>query len=432
MRKFSWKFVFFCYRVVYLAAEPKQVIRALRPRTTIHPKSQRPSMSCLKIDRSLADSTSSKLPPNIYHIQGYLDEISKRKMGKLGIYKCFTVPRDEKTLTNHFTQKREADVCDFFYDLPTMSGDMSKSSNRYKMRFLKSKRFDDNFNASSSSSPLASIEQKNPNVVTQNTRLKSTSYSAIVNPPPPPFFYYPSTTVPEKEMSFNRDKIFTPAPGRYNPHDVTCKCYLNQSSGCGIECPGNVDGDGHQHVFKSNVFRLVRPSAPQVIRRRRSRFESSTSFVAADDNLMDFVRPRPPREPFSFRLKRSRSLEEMSDSRNAKEFRFNTVIKRKHLVSVKTGRPVGFLTATPRFFESRDASSTKNCEKEKKKVAIENDEKPKRKPMSKERLEILATPKNSQTKFSAALSANKIFNNDPEKLTVTGNIMTTTKTANSF
>jgi hypothetical protein len=428
---FETLFLFRFFTFFRLASEPKQVLRALRPRTTIHPKSQRQSISSLKIDRSLADYSSSRLPPNIYRIQGHCDEISKKKMGKLGIYKCFTVPRDDTTLTNHFTSKRDSDICDFFYDdLPSISSDMKKNSNRYKMRFLKCKRFNDNFNVSSTISPLAasssstSSSTNKSNITTLKSKLKSTSTSIS-----PPFFYYHSTTVPEVEMLFNRDKNFTPMPGRYNPHDVTCKCYLSNIEGDenGM-CPGNVKGNGHKHVFKSNVFRLVRPTPPQYsARRRRNRFDSS--FIAADDNLIEFIRPRPPREPISFRVKRSKSLEDLSEMRHRKEFRFNTVIKRKHLVSVKTGRPVGFLTATPRFFQLCDASLTKHGEKnDKKKVltaSIDENEKPKRKPISKERLEILAMPKNSQPKFSVALSANKIFN-DCKRLMVVGNITTTT------
>lgn len=307
------------------------------------------------------------------------------------------------------------------------------------MKFLKCKRFDDNNSSSKphSNSPKASSQSAtNPSTTTTTTVVKPQPKSpSSVNTrsqhpqQQQPFFFYPSTSVPEVEMSFNRDRIATPAPGRYSPHDVTCKCFLTSAAATpskSIKCPGSVEGDGHQHVFRSNVVRLVRPMPPLSMRRqhrrRWSKLEnaatSELSFLlakTADDSLMETLRARLPREPISFRVKSQScdALDEMA-RRDEREFRFNTVIKRKHLVSVKTGRPVGFLTATPRFFElaagTMAASSTakkSDAVDRRKKAKEENGEegKAKRRPMSKERLELLATPKNSQSKLCKALSA---------------------------
>lgn len=37
-----------------------------------------------------------------------------------------------------------------------------------------------------------------------------------------------------------------------------------------------------------------------------------------------------------------------------KEMRFNTMVKKRNLVGLKTGRPVAFLSATPRFDDARE------------------------------------------------------------------------------
>lgn len=336
-------------------------------------------------------------------------------MGKLGLYQCFTVPRDDKTLTNYFTTKRDDEICDFFYDLPTMADDMTKKSNQHKLKFLKSKRFVDNIKPhSSSNSPKSSaqLSKNSPAVnVTEKENMKQNSSTKSQSPQKQeqqPFFYYPSTSVPEMDLCFQRDRKSTPAPGRYNPHDVTCKCYLSNAED-DIKCPGDVEGDGHQHVFKSNVFRLVRPLPPQLMRRHRrwSKLENAanTFFLPNDDSLMEAPRTRPPREPISFRIKKSKSSDDLHGMIKEREFRFNTVIKRKHLVSVKTGRPVGFLTATPRFFELESTTTRKNeVEKKRNSSHEDDDEKPRRKPISRKRLELLATPKNLQSKLCSTLS----------------------------
>lgn len=197
-----------------------------------------------------------------------------------------------------------------------------------------------------------------------------------------PLFYYPNTTVPVKEMLFNRETFFKPPPGRYEPHDITCKCYLDQNR----KCPANIAGDGHRHVFDSNIFRLVRPVP---IDQRR---------IVRGEIIEDIFprRTREPRETFSFRIQRSMSLDDLSQPR---EIRYNTMVKKRNLFSVKTGRPVAFLTAAPRFKSNSEVSL--NLEKESKKIMMvdETDEKPHRKPITKKRLAELATPKNPREKI---------------------------------
>lgn len=245
---------------------------------------------------------------------------------------------------------------------------MKAKSNQHKMKFLKCKRFvdDDSAELRSNNTPQPrALSQSSANPLTTATTttatmvnmkphskspssVKARSTSTDQQQQQQPFFYYQSTSVPELVMSFNRDRIMTPAPGRYSPHDVTCKCYLTHDAAADsndIKCPGRVEGNGHQHVFQSNVMRLVRPLPPNSMRRRRrwSKLEnamtesggSNFQLKATDDSLMETLRARLPREPISFRAKRSKSSDDLVELAREREFRFNTVIKRKHLVSVK-------------------------------------------------------------------------------------------------
>lgn len=99
----------------------------------------------------------------------------------------------------------------------------------------------------------------------------------------------------------------------------------------------------------------------------------------------------------SFRVKRSASSDDLLQPE--REVRFNTMVKKRNLFSVKTGRPVGFLAAMPRFKERSQISI--NLEKERKRMLIvEEKEKSPRKPMSKKRLEELAAPKNPLPKIA--------------------------------
>lgn len=306
-------------------------------------------------------------------MKDYFDELGKRQMGKLGPYQCFTVDRDVKTVKNHFAVKPPNEVCEIFYDVPTTLNEMmSKPYNRNKLKFLKNERFE---KVKHGTSPPPT------KYYPQNLVMKTAS-SGVKVAAKKPLFYYPSTTVPVKEMTFNKETFFKPPPGRYDPHDVTCKCYLN---GMQEKCPGNVKGNGHQYVFNSKIFRLVRPVKPD-----KKRFTGASH---VDDTAVEIS--RPPREPFSFRLKRSLSCDDATQGRD-RELRFNTMIKKKNLFSVKTGRPVGFLSAMPRFKETSELSV--KIEKEKAKFLMMDEEKPVCKPMTKKRLEELAAPKNPRTK----------------------------------
>lgn len=292
-------------------------------------------------------------------------------MGKLGPYQCFTVNRDPTTVISRQAANRDEDANEVFYDVKTTMQDlMVKSSNRYKSKFLRSQRFD-----VESDSRAPSPTKYYP----QNYVLKpKSSPKAHVNLDKP-LLYYPSTTVPVREMLFNKEAFPRVAPGRYDPHDVTCKCYLTKAL---KRCPGNVVGDGHRHVFQSTIFRLVQPVQPS---RRKYSIKP-----AIDDNAIQYY--RPPREPISFRKKRSSSIDNLMMT--GREIHFNTMVKKKNLFSVKTGRPVAFLAASPRFQEASEISL--KLEKEKRKLAAMEmqPEKPRRKAITRKRLSELAAPKN--------------------------------------
>ena len=297
-------------------------------------------------------------------------------MGKLGPYQCFTVERDVSTVKNHYAPKPLADICELFYDVPTgMEAMMLKSYNRYKSKFLKSERFQE---AKYQSIPPPT------KYYPQNFVIKSTTGPKLKVLTKNQLFFYPHTTVPIKEMSYLKETFLTPSPGRYDPHDETCKCYLMDIS---KKCPGNVRGDGHRHVFDSKVPRLVRPVK---FERRRLVSESHT-----DECINEY--DRPPRELISFRTKRSHSFDDLIQIQE-REIRFNTMIKKKNLFKVKTGRPVAFLAASPRFQENSEI--TIKLEKERTVLMkMEEEEKPRRKPITKQRLEELAAPKNPRQKI---------------------------------
>lgn len=351
------------------AAEPKQVIRALRATSIRCPRVEnfrKPKAS----DRSLVEKSSSwKLPPNIYRLKDHSGEVSKKQMGKLGPYQCFTVERDDSTVKNHYAVKPLDEMCEAFYDLPSMNEMLLNGNNRYKSRFLKSERFESK--TSQSAPPPTKYFPQNFVM-----KLKKSSKPRVTSKQP--LFFYPHTTVPMKDLSFQREKFFKPSPGRYDPHDVSCKCYL--IDGC-TKCPGNVRGDGNRHVFNSTVFRLVR----QVPYRKQKLMKE----LVQDDNAVEYE--RPPRDPISFRIRRAHSVSDLTVNLE-RDIRFNTMVKKRNLFSVKTGRPVGFLAAMPRFKEKPEVSI--KMEKKRAEMMIDEPEKPKRKPMSKKRLREIAAPKN--------------------------------------
>lgn len=362
------------------AAEPKQVIRSLRLKSSCLPRSllsKRPSIS----ERSLIEKSSSwKLPPNVYRLRDHFEDVSKKQMGKLGPYQCFTVERDASTVKNHHASKPLEDICELFYDVPIgMEAMMLMSRSRNKSKFLKSERFEERRHQFQDFPPATKYYPQNFVMKPKScSKLKVTMKNHLI--------YYPHTTVPAKEMSYLKEVFPKPPPGRYDPHDVVCKCYLTDSM---KKCPGNVRGDGHRHVFNSKVCRLVRP----VIIDKQRPFSDGH----VDDSIVQYK--GPAREPISFRTKRSQSFDDLTQSRE-REIRFNTMVKKRNLFSVKTGRPVGFLAAMPRFQESSEVSI--KLEKERiLLMTMEELEKPRRKPMTKKRLEELAAPKNPLPKIAS-------------------------------
>lgn len=71
----------------------------------------------------------------------------------------------------------------------------------------------------------------------------------------------------------------------------------------------------------------------------------------------DISLPRRPvinREPISFRLKSSASCDDLFASSIQRDIRYNTMIKKRNVFSTKSGRPVAFLSASPRFEETSE------------------------------------------------------------------------------
>lgn len=327
-------------------------------------------------ERSLIEKSSSwKLPPNVYRLKDHFEEVGKKQMGNLGPYQCFTVERDATTVKNHYAPKALKDVSEIFYDFSSgMDEMMLKSCNRYKSKFLRSERFE---KTKKQNGPTSTTYYPQNYVMKPTKNLKSKASTKKV------IFYYPQTTVPVKEMLFNIESFSRPAPGRYEPHDVTCKCYLTEVH---KKCPARVLGDGHKHVFESTAFRLVQPVK---IKKKSQPVEHPV-----DDNVVEYS--RPPRQPISFRVQRSLSSDDLQVQERI--IRFNTMVTKKNKFSVKTGRPVAFLAAMPRFQEASEVSIHIDKERAKMK-AIEEAEKPQRKQITKKRLEELATPKNPLPKI---------------------------------
>lgn len=327
--------------------------------------------------RSEDKSSSWKLPPNVYRIKDSFEALCEKQMGKLGPYQCFTVERDSKTIVSRIAAKRDEDQSDIFHDVPTTMNDMMlKPSNRYKTKFLKSQRFDTRLQPDAPP-PTKYYPQ---NYVLKPKSVKERTKDASIDKP---LLFYPHTTVPIKEMTFNKENFPRPAPGRYDPHDVTCKCHLTKNL---KRCPGSVAGEGHSHVFQSTAFRLVHPLPPS-----RKKYFSKPS---ADDDVIQYFRPE--REPFSFRMRRSQSTDELAMT--GREMRFNTMVKKRNLFSVKTGRPVAFLSASPRFRENSEIALS--IEKEKTKLDV-YDDKPRRKRITMKRLTELAVPKYPPARISS-------------------------------
>jgi hypothetical protein len=305
-----------------------------------------------KIDRTLAEKSSEwKLPPNVYHNLGNDITTNLKQQGKLGPYQCFTVERDDRTVRNHFAPKPADECCETdFYDLPSLMYDGAKAWNAHKNKFLKCDRFVKIKN--NGVPPPTKYYPQNFTIKSSlhNASKKSSTKKAIeVNP----VFYYPQTTVPEREMDFHKtNSCDTPEPSRYNPRQTV--------------------------TFRSQ-------KAP------------SRKIHAAVDDMT--VNKRQQHEAISFRVKRSSSVDDLYSNCN-REIRFNTMIKRRNLFSVKTGRPVGFLCASPRFNDSSERPI--QLYEKTRKSAMDEDAtdngKPKVKRMTQKRLDELATPKHALPK----------------------------------
>ncbi|KAG5673076.1 hypothetical protein PVAND_003151 [Polypedilum vanderplanki] len=397
------------YKFRSLASEPKQVIRALRSRPSTRATLKKP-LRITKIDRSLADSSSEwKLPPNVYRLGDFTTQ--RKQMGRRGPYQCFTVERDDKTVRNHFAPKPDSERCETdFYDLPSPFYDSMKTCNAYKNKFLKADRFADL--KIDGTPPPTKYHPQNYTI-----KPKSTSYvsgKAKSKSKVDPVFYYPNTTVPEKEMEFNKPLI-TPEPGRYNIHHLQCRCHIkrcerNIFSGKIIRDEGHnlnrVDEQDEDDDENSDDFHSETESEESVekVKKKLKKKKKKSKHGAKTTN-------RREREPISFRVKRSKSLEDLSTTTN-REIRFNTMIKKRNLYSTKTGRPVGFLSAAPRFEEAekpiklyeREKKETLQTEEEKNAT----DSKPKVKGMTEKRLKELATPKQTQTQTPKRTKNEKI------------------------
>lgn len=271
----------------------------------------------------LEKSSEWKLPPNIYNFCNS----PKTQAGKKGPYKCFTVERIEKTIKNHFSVKSEKDCCKTdFYELPTFT---CLPNNKFK--FLKSPRFKTNNCAPKSciltkKFPLQNVSKRKRNQTLLNGN---------------PVFFYSLTTVPVKEMSFNKENFVGPDPSRYTSR--------------------NYKATALTHDLLKN--------------------ENKKSF-----HDKDFV-----------------AL--ISDE--AKEIRYNTMVKKRNVFGLKTGRPSAFLSASPRFKDEKE-KTIQLYEKSKKKLfpslvvwpSEVNNIKKFGTRLSKRRLEQLAAPKGPLQKIS--------------------------------
>lgn len=318
-------------------------------------------------------------------------------------------------MRSHHASKAPEDGCKTdFYDLPSLN-DINATGNLHKNKFLKAKRF---------------VEMSDDGKTPPPTKYFPQNFSIM--PPPPttanvtrskkievdPVFYYPQTTVPEREMTFNKEPFPRPEPGRYNPHDVICRCHLKatvESTTAAVRgskssrCPGKIDGEGHTHVFQSSVPRLVNPSSRANARRRRkSHMVRSKDDMALPPTTMKF-RNRGEREPISIRVRYS--IDVGNEEELLRDVRYNTMVRKRSLFSLKTGRPVAFLSASPRFEETTEKpiklyekprmpslvltswSSTSAAVAEQEGV-----KKSSAKRMTKKRLEELAAPKNALPK----------------------------------
>lgn len=344
------------------------------------------------------------MPPNVYPHR-LAEGLLRPQAGKLGPYQCFTVERDDRTIKNHYAPKSTEGGCKVdFYDLPSLN-DSNTNGNLHKNKFLKAKRFPEMRN--DETPPPTKYFPQNFSIILTTTKPKSTNVTKSKIIEADPVFYYPHTTVPEREMTFNKEPFSRPEPGRYNPHDVTCRCHLKSTtdSARSKRCAGKIDGEGHSHIFDSTVPRIVHDkisSSNGTRRRRRSHFMRSKD----DMSLQASKKESHEREPISFRVRSSIDVNEEDVSH---EVRYNTMVRKRSLFSLKSGNPVGFLSASPRFEETAE-KPIKLYEKSNRMASLvlsswstaaeedENIKKSSAKRMTKQRLEELAMPKNALPK----------------------------------
>lgn len=289
-------------------------------------------------------------------------------MGKKGQFQCFTVDRNDSTIITRFGSNLNGYCLKDFYDIPSEFDQQSNLSN--KQKFLKAQRFRE-------------IRRDGPApdaYFPKNYTLKPKSDSVKKITSKIPILFYEHTTVPQKAMSFQTPSS-SPAPGRYNPHDVICSCYLTNNN---KKCPGKISGDGHSHVFDSTILRLVKPIKMDNIRARKSK-----NYFIDDNNVkLDYRQSFVPEMTFH-KCKRSISAEGMSRSKSEREIRFNTIMTKKKSFSNKNN--IAFLSATPRSVGHK-STSVKVIDKQKR--TTPNDRQVNTKHLTKKRMDELATPKN--------------------------------------
>lgn len=369
--------------IEYLTApEPLQVIKGLRVKSV----DQSPTIEKMpKITERFVESKERRLPPNLYKFKDHAQEISEKQMGKLGPLKCFTVARDDNTVMGFHAMafKKETDPDLDFYNLPREMNHLKQPCHSHKLKFLKDERFHNPI--FSSPSPTTYYPE-----------------NYLIKPKPPKFekpvlptYFYPSTTVPVLEMSYLKNISSAPPPNRYEKDASACLCPKKKDlSGKGYKkclCTKKIIGNGHQYVFNSKMFRLVKPT-------KITQLDRIKNMEHTMDNLYTVSRIIVPnREEISFRRKFSISLDHFNipkEEYKAKEIRYNTLIFKRNKFSVKSGRPIAFGTSSRRFPKTEsDYSVQIGLKAEKPDSSEEEEVKPKSKGLTVERLLVLSTPK---------------------------------------
>jgi hypothetical protein len=282
------------------------------------------------VQSSLIDDSPWKLPPNIYRLKDHFQEISKKQMGKLGPFQCFSVERDPYTVHNHHAPRALKAVPDVFYDsLPGMHEKMLQPSNRAKSKFPQSERF---------AKGIEGHDVPSSKYYPQNLVMKPKTAPIPLR--------LGKNSVRKREMTFNKNRLFVPPPGRYDPYDTD-----------------KYKSKGGNSTFSQESSKIVPVVSPKV------------------------------REPISFRARRSCSSNDLN-AFTQREIRFYSAKPQRNVFSVKTGRQVAFLAAMPRFQEPEDFFvKLEKVQKQKHRKSIQKTFKRKR--PTGQRLEELSTPRNA-------------------------------------